>query len=62
MLADGGSEPKDIPFNTGAANGTSDEPGVDVVDSFGSLSISDTGKTSYFGQATSSWVRSSYLS
>ena len=49
-------------INTGAANGTSDEPGVDVVDSFGSLSISDTGKTSYFGQATSSWVRSSYLS
>ncbi|KZT70758.1 hypothetical protein DAEQUDRAFT_667064 [Daedalea quercina L-15889] len=28
---------------------------VDVVDNFGSLHISDTGRTSYFGQATSSW-------
>ena len=40
-----------------ATNGNPDEPGGDVVDSFGSLSISDTGRTNYFGQATSSWVR-----
>lgn len=40
-----------------AINGSGDEPGADVVDSFGSLSISDTGRTNYFGQATSSWVR-----
>ena len=39
-----------------AANGNSDEQGGDVVDSFGSLSISDSGRTNYFGQATSSWV------
>ena len=44
-------------INTGVSNGTSDEPGADVVDSFGSLSISESGKTNYFGQATSSWVR-----
>jgi hypothetical protein len=37
-------------------NGNGDEPGADIVDSFGSLSISDTGRTNYFGQATSSWV------
>ena len=43
-------------INTGAANGTNEEPGADVVDSFGSLAISDTGRTNYFGQATSSWV------
>ena len=43
-------------INTGAPNGSSDEPGADVVDSFGSLAISDTGRTNYFGQATSSWV------
>ena len=43
-------------INTGVSNGTSDEPGADVVDSFGSLSISESGKTNYFGQATSSWV------
>ncbi|EKM50390.1 uncharacterized protein PHACADRAFT_263672 [Phanerochaete carnosa HHB-10118-sp] len=36
-------------------NGNSDEPGGDVVDSFGSLSISDSGRTNYFGQATSSF-------
>lgn len=34
---------------------TADGPQSDIVDSFGSLSISDTGRTSYFGQATSSW-------
>ena len=34
----------------------SDEQGGDVVDSFGSLSISDTGRTNFFGQATSSFV------
>lgn len=42
-----------------ATNGDSslnDGQGPDVVDSFGSLSISDTGRTKYFGQATSSWV------
>ena len=42
--------------NLAIANGNSDEPGGDVVDAFGSLVISDTGRTSYFGQATSSWV------
>ena len=42
-------------INTGVSNGTSDEPGADVVDSFGSLSISESGKTNYFGQATSLW-------
>lgn len=39
------------------ANGSSDEQGGDVVDTFGSLAISDTGRTNYFGQATSSFVR-----
>lgn len=38
------------------ANGSPDEQG-DVVDTFGSLAISDTGRTNYFGQATSSFVR-----
>ncbi|KAI0763745.1 fungal-specific transcription factor domain-containing protein [Trametes elegans] len=42
-------------INTGGANGNSDEQGADVVDSFGSLSISEGGRTNYFGQATSSW-------
>ncbi|KAI0372775.1 hypothetical protein BV20DRAFT_1014847 [Pilatotrama ljubarskyi] len=42
-------------INTGATNGNSDEQSGDVVDSFGSLSISDSGRTNYFGQATSSW-------
>lgn len=42
--------------NLAIANSNADEPGGDVVDSFGSLSISDTGRTNYFGQATSSWV------
>lgn len=42
--------------NLAIANSSADEPGGDVVDSFGSLSISDTGRTNYFGQATSSWV------
>lgn len=44
-------------INTGSPNGSNDEPGADVVDSFGSLAISDTGRTNYFGQATSSWAR-----
>lgn len=51
-------------INTGATNGNSDEQGADVVDSFGSLSISEGGRTNYFGQATSSWVsrlRDEYL-
>lgn len=43
-------------INTGATNGNPDEQGADVVDSFGSLSISESGRTNYFGQATSSWV------
>ncbi|CCM00385.1 uncharacterized protein FIBRA_02415 [Fibroporia radiculosa] len=38
-----------------AANAAAQEDGTDMVDSFGSLAISDTGRTSYFGQATSSW-------
>ncbi|KAH9935858.1 uncharacterized protein BXZ73DRAFT_45387 [Epithele typhae] len=42
-------------ISTGIQNGSPEEPGADVVDSFGSLSISDTGRTNYFGQATSSW-------
>ncbi|KAI0741490.1 fungal-specific transcription factor domain-containing protein [Daedaleopsis nitida] len=42
-------------INSGLASPSSDEPGADVVDSFGSLAISDTGRTNYFGQATSSW-------
>ena len=42
-------------INTGVSNGTSDEPGADFIDSFGSLSISESGKTDYFGQATSLW-------
>ncbi|KAI0820381.1 fungal-specific transcription factor domain-containing protein [Trametes gibbosa] len=42
-------------INTGATNGHPDEQGADVVDSFGSLSISESGRTNYFGQATSSW-------
>ncbi|KAI0629186.1 fungal-specific transcription factor domain-containing protein [Trametes polyzona] len=42
-------------INTGATNGGSHEQGADIVDSFGSLAISDNGRTSYYGQATSSW-------
>ncbi|CDO73245.1 hypothetical protein BN946_scf185008.g7 [Trametes cinnabarina] len=42
-------------INTGTINGNSEEQSGDVVDSFGSLSISDSGRTNYFGQATSSW-------
>ncbi|OSD02999.1 hypothetical protein PYCCODRAFT_1477291 [Trametes coccinea BRFM310] len=42
-------------INTGTTNGNSEEQSGDVVDSFGSLSISDNGRTNYFGQATSSW-------
>ncbi|KAI9064180.1 hypothetical protein FKP32DRAFT_1570746 [Trametes sanguinea] len=42
-------------INTGTSNGNSEEQSGDVVDSFGSLSISDNGRTNYFGQATSSW-------
>ncbi|PSR73788.1 hypothetical protein PHLCEN_2v10358 [Hermanssonia centrifuga] len=37
------------------SNGNPDEQGGDVVDSFGSLAISDTGRTNFFGQATSSF-------
>ncbi|KAI0924799.1 hypothetical protein AcW2_005572 [Taiwanofungus camphoratus] len=37
------------------ANGVAHDDPNDVVDSFGSLSISDNGRTNYFGQATSSW-------
>ena len=47
-----------------ATNGDSslnDGQGPDVVDSFGSLNISDNGRTKYFGQATSSWVSSTPL-
>ncbi|OBZ66412.1 GTP-binding protein Rho3 [Grifola frondosa] len=41
---------------TSSTNGSShDDQNADVVDSFGSLAISDTGRTNYFGQATSSW-------
>ncbi|KAH8093729.1 fungal-specific transcription factor domain-containing protein [Cristinia sonorae] len=36
-------------------DGTHDGQAADVVDSFGSLKISDTGLTNYYGQATSSW-------
>ncbi|THH32375.1 hypothetical protein EUX98_g1822 [Antrodiella citrinella] len=39
-----------------ATNGDGpDGQAADVVDSFGSLKISDTGLTNYYGQATSSW-------
>ncbi|PCH44398.1 hypothetical protein WOLCODRAFT_76356 [Wolfiporia cocos MD-104 SS10] len=40
-----------------STNNNSHDDSSEVVDSFGSLAISDTGRTSYFGQATSSWVR-----
>lgn len=33
------------------------DPTSDITNTFGSLQISDTGRTSYFGHATSSWVR-----
>ncbi|OCH91033.1 hypothetical protein OBBRIDRAFT_792742 [Obba rivulosa] len=38
-------------------NGTTtpEEQGAEILDSFGSLQISETGRTNYFGQATSSW-------
>ncbi|GBE86514.1 fungal-specific transcription factor domain-containing protein [Sparassis latifolia] len=44
-------------LSTSTTNGNllTDDPNADVVDSFGSLAISDTGRTNYFGQATSSW-------
>ncbi|TFY55189.1 hypothetical protein EVJ58_g8404 [Rhodofomes roseus] len=38
-----------------AGNGHTQDDPADIVDNFGSLHISDTGRTSYFGQATSSW-------
>lgn len=40
----------------GTNGNASDDQSPDVVDSFGSLAISDSGRTNYFGQATSSWV------
>ena len=36
---------------------TQGDPKSDIADNLGTLHISDTGRTSYFGQATSSWVR-----
>ncbi|KAI0788811.1 hypothetical protein C8Q75DRAFT_719488 [Abortiporus biennis] len=44
-------------LNNQTTNGDSatDGQSADVVDSFGSLSISEKGLTSYYGQATSSW-------
>lgn len=39
-------------------DGGRDGQASDIVDSFGSLKISDTGLTNYYGQATSSWVSS----
>ncbi|KAH9946509.1 hypothetical protein B0H21DRAFT_693617 [Amylocystis lapponica] len=47
-----------LPQPSSANASATDELGVDVVDSFGSLAISDTGRTNYFGQATSSWNES----
>ena len=49
--------------DTGSAtgpNGSKDESNPDVVDSFGSLSISHTGKTKYYGHIANSWVSSIY--
>ncbi|THG97365.1 hypothetical protein EW026_g4615 [Hermanssonia centrifuga] len=42
-------------LSASGSNGNPDEQGGDVVDSFGSLAISDTGRTNFFGQATSSF-------
>ena len=42
-------------------NGTiKEEPSSDVVDSFGSLSITHTGKTKFYGHTANSWVRTSF--
>ncbi|KAI0691234.1 hypothetical protein BC835DRAFT_1279571 [Cytidiella melzeri] len=42
-----------------SSSGTSGEPEGGIVESFGSLAISDTGRTSYFGQATGSFQEES---
>ncbi|KAI5122508.1 hypothetical protein M0805_001416 [Coniferiporia weirii] len=39
-------------------NGIKEEPSTDVVDSFGSLSISHTGKTKFYGHTANSWNES----
>lgn len=41
------------------ANGVKEEAGHDVVDSFGSLSISHTGKQKFYGHTANSWVSDS---
>lgn len=46
----------------GGAAGTAggkEEDGKDVVDAFGSLSISQSGKTKFYGHTANSWVRCS---
>ncbi|KAI0080184.1 hypothetical protein K474DRAFT_1590475 [Panus rudis PR-1116 ss-1] len=45
---------ENLSLQTNGDHGTENQ-GPDVLDSFGSLAISDTGRTKYFGQATSSW-------
>lgn len=37
--------------------GIKEEPTPDVVDSFGSLSITHTGRTKFYGHTANSWVR-----
>ncbi|KAJ3753187.1 hypothetical protein EV360DRAFT_53880 [Lentinula raphanica] len=49
---------REPPAARGLLNGNSkdDEPNPDVVDAFGSLSISLSGKAKFFGQTANSWV------
>ena len=45
------------PMRNAASNGQKEEDSnPDVVDAFGSLSISLTGKTKYYGHIANSWV------
>lgn len=42
-------------------NGVKEEPAADVVDSFGSLSIGQSGRTKYYGHIANSWVCAHFL-
>jgi hypothetical protein len=46
--------------NPSAPNGAKDDANGDVVDSFGSLSIGQSGKTKFYGHIANSWVRRPY--
>ena len=55
LPSDRDGSPKNVTQNSGGPNGVKEE-GTEVVDSFGSLSISVGGKTKYYGHIANSWV------